>query len=416
MAPGHSPARLRLQFVVPFGPRYDSKHGGRIIAQLLDRLVERHEVAVVYQRLPVSEPMDADLARRCALVREVPVSGNARFGSRWAHQKRVLRALAGGLPSPVSAIYSRRFAHIAREVALDFAPDVIQVEHDALGYVLRDLAIPGCVRVLVCHDPGLNASRDLVSVTRGRRQAAHRLDVLAWQRYWTHTLSQADAVVAFTRADADALAQATPSAHMETIPFGIDIPGEPADPLGAAPPRVIFIGGYVHPPNADAALRLMRSIMPLVRRERAGLRLTLVGDRPTGAMLRTAGPYDAITGLVPDVTPYVDQAALLVLPIRLGGGMRVKLLEGLAAGKAIIASPRATAGLEVSDGQQLRIAETDAEFAAAILELLADPGERRRLATDARVWAEENLGWERQVARYEALYRRLAPTGSRLSP
>jgi hypothetical protein len=231
VAPGDSTAGLRLQFVVPFGPRFDLKHGGRIIAQLLDKLVERHEVAVVYQRPPESAAMDSDLARRCALVREVPLSGHARFGSRWAHQKRVLRALAGGLPSPVSAIYSRRFADISREIALDFAPDVIQVEHDALGYCLRGLAIPGCVRVLVCHDPGLNASRDLVAVTRGRRRAAHRLDVIAWRRYWAHTLSQADAVVAFTRADAQSLAQATPSTPMETIPFGIDIPAEAADPL-----------------------------------------------------------------------------------------------------------------------------------------------------------------------------------------
>jgi glycosyltransferase involved in cell wall biosynthesis len=398
---------MRLQFVVPFGPRFDSKHGGRVIAQLLDHLVGRHEVAVVYQRLPGSSPIDSDLSRRCAVVREVPLSASAPFGSQWAHQKRVLRALLGGMPTPVSAIYNQRFAQIAREVALRFVPDLVQVEHDSLGYCLPELAIPGLVRVLVCHDPGLNASRDLVAVTRGRRRLAHQLDVRAWRRYWADTLTAADAVVTFTRDDARSVITAAPGTPVETIPLGISVPEQPNDPLGREPPEVLFIGGYVHPPNADAAMRLMNAIMPIVRRHRPGLRLTLVGDRPTQGMLRAAGRDDEITGPVSSVSPYVDRAALLVLPIRLGGGMRVKLLEGLAAGKAVVASPLAAAGLEVSDGEQVRFADTDEQFGQEILDLLDHPEDRRRLAGEARTWAVENLGWERRVQRYEGLYARL---------
>jgi glycosyltransferase involved in cell wall biosynthesis len=398
---------MRLQFVVPFGPRFDSKHGGRVIAQLLDQLVDRHEVAVVYQRLPGSSPIDSDLSRRCAEIREVPLSASAPFGSQWAHQKRVLRALLGGMPTPVSAIYSRRFAEIAREVALRFVPDLVQIEHDALGYCLPELAIPGLVRVLVCHDPGLNASRDLVAVTRGRRRLAHQLDVRAWRRYWAHTLPEADVVVTFTRDDARSVVAAAPGTPVETIPLGINVPDQPSDPVGQEPPEVLFIGGYVHPPNADAALRLMTAIMPIVRRQCPELRLTLVGDRPTQGMIRAAGRYDEVTGAVPSVAPYVDRAALLVVPIRLGGGMRVKLLEGLAAGKAVVASPLAAAGLEVQDGRQVQLADTDEQFAREILYLLDHPDARRRLAGQARAWAVGNLDWERRVERYEALYARL---------
>ena len=165
-------------------------------------------------------------------------------------------------------------------------------------------------------------------------------------------------------------------------------------------------------------MRLMRAIMPAVRRQRPGLKLTLVGDRPTRAMLRTAGAHDEITGAVPSVAPYMDRAALVVLPIRLGGGMRVKLLEALAAGHAVVASPRAAAGLEVTDGEQLRIADSDAQFAEVILELLSDPGSRRRLADAARTWAQDNLGWEQRVASYEELYRTLiaSPSAGRRPP
>jgi glycosyltransferase involved in cell wall biosynthesis len=185
-----------------------------------------------------------------------------------------------------------------------------------------------------------------------------------------------------------------------------------SNPVGASPPTIVFIGGYLHPPNIDAAMTLMRGIMPLVRRRMPGLKLTLVGDRPTNAMLRAARPEDEITGGVPSVAPYVDAATLIVLPIRLGGGMRVKLLEALAAGKAVIASPLAAAGLTVRDGHELRFAETDAEFANVILELLANEEARRRLGGGARAWALQNLDWQRRVRRYEDLYDSiLAPKG-----
>jgi glycosyltransferase involved in cell wall biosynthesis len=402
--------RLRLLFVVPFGPRFDSRHGGRVVAQLIDKLVDRHEVAVVYQKLPGAPPMDSQLAARCDLVREVSLGSAAPLGQRVQHQRRVVQALLINRPSPVGAVYSRRFVRIVRDIVARWHPDVTQIEHDSLGYCLPSLRATRTATVLVCHDPGLNASRDLVRISRGRRQLAHRIDVLAWHRFWERTLPCADAVVAFTPQDARLISEQAPGTPVSSIPLGIDIPVAGSDPVGVPPPRITFVGGYVHPPNADAALSLMRSIMPLVRRQRPGLGLTLVGAGPTRMMQRAAGENDHITGPVASVAPYVDEAALLVLPIRLGGGMRVKLLEGLAAGKVVIASRLAAAGLEVDDGEHLRIAETDEEFARAILELLADPEARRRMGQSARAWAQDHLGWEQPVTLYENLYASLAPS------
>lgn len=401
---------LRLLFVVPFGPRFDSKHGGRVIAQLLRQLAGRHEVAVVYQRLPHSAPMDEMLGSSCALVRQVPLVPAAPLGPQWQHQQRVMKTLINGRPTPVSAIYSRHFARIVRQLAQEWKPDVIQIEHDVLGYCIPELDMPESATVLVCHDPGLKAAKDLVAVTHGRRRLAHRLDVMAWRRYWARTLTRADAVVTFTEEDARSITDVAAVRRIVAIPLGIDLPAQPSDAAGVAPPRIVFIGGYVHPPNADAALRLMRSIMPAARRAMPDLQLTLVGERPTSSMWRAASADDEITGGVPSVAPYVDNAALIVLPIRLGGGMRVKLLEALAAGKAVIASPLAAAGLHVKDGEQLRIVETDEQFARTILELLDDEELRRGLGARARAWALENLGWDRRVALYEDLYRTLVET------
>jgi glycosyltransferase involved in cell wall biosynthesis len=118
-----------------------------------------------------------------------------------------------------------------------------------------------------------------------------------------------------------------------------------------------------------------------------------------------------VTGGVPDVTPYLDRAAVVVIPVRMGGGMRVKVLEALAAGKAVVASRLAAEGLDVVHGRQILFAESDREFADATVELLLDVERRASLAAGARAWALENLGWDRVISAYENLYDSLTVAG-----
>jgi glycosyltransferase involved in cell wall biosynthesis len=299
---------------------------------------------------------------------------------------------------------------VVQRIAAEWQPDVIQLEHDALAYLAPMLTEAGRARLLVCHDPGLRAAEHMAAVTRGRQRTAHRLDQNVWKRYWRATFSALDAVVVFTDEDKVTVRDVVPDLLVETIPLGIDLPDQPLSAIGTDE-SVIFVGGYAHQPNADAAVRLMTTIMPRVRVRSPGLKLVLVGDRPTDEMLRAAGPDDEITGRVESVEPFVGAAAVVALPIRLGGGMRVKLLESLASGKAVVASPLAAAGLPLTDGEQVLLATSDEEFSTAIQALLADPGLRERLGSAARRWALDNLGWDSRVRDYERLYRGLLGGG-----
>jgi polysaccharide biosynthesis protein PslH len=411
-APAGARESLRLLFAIPFGPRYDNLHGGRVTAQLLRRLTRRHRVAVVYLRRPGHRPIDDDLAVRCELVREVELSP-PWLGRAWRHRVNVLAGPIVGLPSSVSAGFSARFLHAVRSVAQEWNPDVIQLEHDALAYCARPLAGRGRVRILVDHDPGLRAAEHMAGVTAGRQRLAHRLDAFEWRRYWRRNLAALDAAVVFTEDDRALLRSVVPDLRVATIPLGIDLPDEPLSPLGTDG-SVIFVGGYAHQPNADAALRLAQAIMPRVRRDAGPTKLVLVGDRPTPEMAAAAGSRDEveITGRVASVEPYVDRAAVVALPIRIGGGMRVKLLEALAAGKAVVASPVAAAGLPLRDREQLILARTDAEFGEAIVALLHDERRREQLGRAARTWAVAHLSWESRVQDYERLYRQLLGGGA----
>jgi glycosyltransferase involved in cell wall biosynthesis len=400
-------SRLRLLMVVPFPPRLDLAHGGRVIAQLLRQLTELHDVALVYQRRADEAPIEAWLTDRCRSVDEVRLAPSSALVAAWRHRLRLVLTVFSGRPSAVSVGHSRDLIRVLRETARTFAPDIIQLEHDLLAYCAPHLRGLAGATVLVCHEPGGRASLDLIGVTRGRQRLAHRLDLLAWKRYWRRTLAAVDSVVVFTARDASSITDAVPAASVVRIPLGIDLREGPVNSLGTDPPSLLFVGGYVHHPNADAAVRLVRSIMPAVRQARPGTRLVLAGAQPTRQMLSAAGADDVITGRVDSVEPFVEAASLVVLPIHLGGGMRVKLLEALVAGKAVVASPIAAAGLDVRDGDQLRIAETDEQFVAVILELLADEDARIRLGQRARRWALENLAWGRRVAQYSLLYRSL---------
>jgi glycosyltransferase involved in cell wall biosynthesis len=133
-------------------------------------------------------------------------------------------------------------------------------------------------------------------------------------------------------------------------------------------------------------------------------RLELVGHQPGQEVRALAGEAISVPGSVPDVTAYLDRAAVVVAPIRLGGSMRMKVLEPLAAGKALVATPRAAAGVEAAAGEHYVLAADEDELVEALVGLLLDRDRRRALGASARRWSEENLGWAKGVAAFEGLY------------
>ena len=221
-------------------------------------------------------------------------------------------------------------------------------------------------RVLVDHDPGLAAARDFSRRASGIRRLWRRLDEVAWWRYMRRTASEIDAVVVFSDRDRRSVQAYDSAKPIVVIPFEVPPPDAPLNP-GADSNRILFFGGYRHPPNADAAERLARGILPCVQRRNPSAELELVGE-PTERVKALAGDSVLVTGRVESISPHLAGAAVVAIPIRMGGGMRVKVLESLAAGKAVVASPRAVEGLDVTPGQEFLLADTDEEFCEAISE------------------------------------------------
>ncbi len=395
----------RLLFLLPFPPRLDAVHGGsRATAQLLGALADRHRIAAVCLRGTDEPPVDDGLRARCELLEEVERGPAGTLLGRWRHRAGVARSRLSGTPRWVAQWAVEAYETRVRTLARTWRPDIVQIEFHIMGQYLTALQGSAAPRVLVEHEPGAPAARDRGRLQRGLPRLLSHLEVHAWERYERAIIRQVHAVVVFTDRDGRALAPLAPGVRLARIPLGTVLPERPLDPLGHQPLSIVFMGSFIHPPNVDAADRLVGSIFTRLRRHFPKLLLHVVGDNPPSRIRAMAGENVIITGRVPDTGPYLDHAALMVAPLRLGGGMRVKVLEGLAAGKALVASPLAVEGLDLADGVQVVLAETDQEFCDAIGGLLSDPERRATIARRARAWACANLGWEKSVAAYERLY------------
>jgi polysaccharide biosynthesis protein PslH len=395
-------ARRSVLVTAPFPPRLDATNGGsRVLGELVAALSTRHDLAVLYLRARGEPSIDDALARRCSLVQEVARDRATPFSTRL--RRRIGPLL--GVPTWAAYLSVDEFAVHVRRLADQWKPDVVHFEYHVMGQYANALPDRSAARVLTEHEPGVLAAREHMAVRRGVIGLWDWLERRAWERYERRVLANVNAVVVFTtrdRLELQPLAGATP---IVVIPFHTALPPRPIaqERNAAVSADVLFVGSFVHPPNTDAARRLVEAIFPRVRRRVGEATLHIVGENPPARLRRASGPGVRLTGRVPDVTPYLVQAAV-VIPLRLGGGMRVKTLEALAAGKAVVASPRALEGLDVTDGVEVIVSESDDAFADAIASLLVDAHRREALGRAARAWAEQYLSPERWLIAYERLY------------
>lgn len=414
----HGLRRLRLLFLLPFPPAFEGAHGGaRATASMIAALASRHEVGVIYLHPHDEPPIDDALACRCAFAEGVGIAP--------ATPPRGLRERLAFLwddPEWARRIRSQPMARRVTEVARLWQPDAVHFELHVMGQYVRALAegAPVARRVLTEHEPGIVAARDhgMWPANLKRRLAAVGRR-RGWARFERGVAARMDAVVTFTETDREAiLGLGVPRGVLVVcIPLRIALPGQRAESGGATETReLLFVGNFDHPPNIDAAERLATRIYPRVRAAVPDATLSIVGANPPARLRALDGAGVRVTGWVEDVAPYLDRAALVVTPLRKGGGMRVKALDACAAAKALVASSRAIEGLSLQDGLHFMRAESDDDFVAAAIELLNDPERRGRLGAAAYEWARGSQDVAAWVAEYEALYACLGLGGAMSSP
>lgn len=219
-------------------------------------------------------------------------------------------------------------------------------------------------------------------------------------------LTHCEAVMLVSSAEAALLGG---SDNVYAVGNGVDI--EYFQPRGQPrqPPSLVFTGTMSYRPNAEAVCWFVREIFPLLTERLPALRLTIVGRDPTRQVQQLAAIRGVkVTGAVDDVRPYLSAAHLAVAPLRIARGVQNKILEAMAMGKAVVASPAAAEGLEVQNGRELLLADQPTQWRDAILLLLSDQRLRERIENAARRCVEEHYTWEAQNQPLLALCDRLS--------
>jgi glycosyltransferase involved in cell wall biosynthesis len=241
------------------------------------------------------------------------------------------------------------------------------------------------------------------------RTAAHRAYFkLQAQRMfdWEKTVCRAAShVVAVSEADEQTMRNRFGIEQTSWVPTGVDFKYFER-PAGAACHReLVFVGSMDWMPNIDGVRWFLHQVLPLIRAKMPTCRLAIAGRNPSASILaESADPLIAVTGTVPEVRPFLWESAVSIVPLRIGGGTRLKIFEAMAAGTPVVSTTIGAEGLPLIHGETIRIADSAQDFAAECLALLEDKSARDKMAANALKRIRDQFSWEEVARRFEQTF------------
>ncbi len=336
-----------------------------------------------------------------------------RRGSPGFHARALLNALAGRRPFSCAKYASPEATRLIQDLLRRQAPDCVVADY-LMSFVHFDgWKTPGAPPLIV-----FQHNLESLIWQRHVEAAGNPLKrfVFARERDLTRRLEDrvagaADGQIAVSAEEHEAFKSGRGMGNaLGWVPTGVDCRYfQPA--AGAEPATLAFLGSMDWHANVEAIQHFVKNSYPAIRRARPDARLLLIGRNPHPALLALAA-HDAsieVTGTVEDVRPHLARAAVMILPLRVGGGTRIKVFEGMAAGLPLVSTRVGVEGLPVRHGEHALIADASGDFAQAVIALLDDATLRARLAQTARQWVETHFSWEQAARQFLQLCAQVAP-------
>jgi len=294
-----------------------------------------------------------------------------------------LRCLPGSVPYAVS-----KFTHPSVGRAILRACSEDRCEVAVCDFLSASLNFPPSLpvpTVLFQHNVETQLWRRLAERTMNPvRKFAYAVEARKMARYERRALGSFHHVIAVSRHDCEQMLQMCPDCQISVVPTGVDTAQyHPVPSAGTDPPVVVFTGSMDWEPNMDAVEYFCWEIWPVVLEAFPNARFQIVGRNPHSRVQQLASRSVEVTGTVATVADYLRHAAVVVVPLRIGGGTRLKIFEAMAMGKAVVSTSIGAEGLGVVPGRDLVVTDTSETFADSILTLLREPGLRRRYELSA---------------------------------
>ena len=396
---------MRIVFICHRLP-YPPDHGGRIRSYNLIRhyAAQGHEVTL------------------CSLLRASDAAQGPRELSRYCRKTHLATVTEAGqclrmalriptaTPSSMGYFYSPILQRAIRDALGRRSFDLIFVHSSSVAQYVKDVAT---IRKII--DFGDMDSQKWLLYAKYRKLAsglAYRLESIKLAAEEARLAQLFDGCTVSTRAELATLDRLAAARIADWFPNGVDQEYFKPDGESHQPDTISFMGRMDYYPNEECMIRFCREVMPLLRRERSAIKLKIVGANPTACIRRLAALDGVtVTGWVPDVRPHVLRTAVMVAPLAIARGIQNKILEAMALGVPVVASPEAAEGVDARAGEHLLIASSPRDYARSILHVIGAPGERRRLGEAGRARMLSHHTWARSLQRFDAIVARCMAGG-----
>ncbi len=410
---------MKLLFISPYLPYPLQSGGPRRVHGLISQLARRHDVTLLAFTAPGEDTEEALQATR-KICSEVVTVENSRV-DRALSWKRKRGIQLRSLLHPHS--YERLIYHNSSfQAALDRLVsrgkfDVITTEFSQMA----SYRLPRTSRLVLDEH---NIEYDVLWRTATSERLSVRklyswVNYLKFRREERAAWRRFDGVTLTSERDREIVRRDLPSKPAAVIPNGVDADLFRPTPTAVEPGTILFFGAINYYPNSDGLLFFLDEVFPRIKRLHPNARLLIVGQLPPAAIAERASDDVIVTGLVDDVRTYLERAAVVIAPLRIGGGTRLKIVEAMSMGKPVVSTHIGAEGLDVRNGEHILLADTPDDFANQVVRVLNDAALAHSLGEAARNRAEALYTWQGAAQRLERFYHELplpAPSLQRIRP
>ena len=388
--------RPRLLVISPTYPWPLYAGGHQRIYHLLRELSGRFQITFAsLSPLPAEDGKGGTGLEFVDTVIRIPISQHR--GSQVARLALHLPLWLLGRPAEVIVKRSARMRKALAAVLESQRFDCIQVEYtqcmDYLDLLLKYSSAP---RVLVAHDISYISQRRKGEVSHGWRAWFWRREARLMRRYEERGWRRFSRIITMSETDRAHILETLPQAQVDVVPNGVDVRSVQVRAEGPEP-VIVFVGWMRHLPNADAVQWFFQEIWPLIRKRNPKVRFVIAGKQLPAAIqaaLKSDSRVEYL-GFVEDIQALVGAAWISLVPIRVGSGTRLKILESMALGTPVVSTSVGCEGIQADHGQALCIGDSPQQFAEQVLDLLQDSERRRALAQAGRSLVEAQYAWHR---------------------
>jgi len=397
---------MKILIATSYSPYPVSRGTHRLVMNLIKGLSVRHQIVLVTMTLkPADEAALRQIETTRISVKSIIAPNRRSLAHRVFYKMRNL-FFSGARAIPLQVLYAApiEFLNLIRDTAREERVDLVV----ALYWHLYDLPkhLTGIMNAVATQDLDFMTHRERLKYIPGTvRRIFSGIDARMQERIEKEAYRRYESILTVTDRDTEILKDMLGESEKAicALPLAIDLERYRPDSFEREPDRIIFLGAFDADFNRDALLYFIDEVFPIVLEKRSATHLEVVGHGADRGIRARAGSHVRFVGRVDDVRPHLGQCSLMVLPLRFGGGVRIRMMEAAAMGTPVVSTPVGVAGMGLVSGREYVEASSTREMAQAVVDVLENPTLARHIGEHARGWAEKHIGMDTYPDRLDDL-------------